>query len=172
MQVNNVETFLSCIIICAWFEINLPKIVDWSVHTVLLCHRHRPLCSAPVFGGNRSNCAPWRHGNGNLHFSHCWDPNRTSRRPQVRAANCLTATPDWRRALVTLAKSLCCVRFHRELLGREEHWPILLSTTCVPAIVQLIILPWFPESPRYLFIDRKDEDSCKKGKSEERSDCL
>ncbi|XP_075875676.1 solute carrier family 2, facilitated glucose transporter member 11b [Nelusetta ayraudi] len=50
----------------------------------------------------------------------------------------------------------------KELLGREEHWPILLSTTCVPAIVQLIILPWFPESPRYLFIDRKDEDGCKK----------
>lgn len=84
MQVNNPETFLSCIIICAWSQFT--KLVDWSVHAVLLCHRHRPLCSAPVFGGNRSNCAPWRHGNGNLHFSHCWDPNRTSCRPQVRAA--------------------------------------------------------------------------------------
>lgn len=70
--------------------------------------------------------------------------------------------------LLSLWQSHCVLcDFHRELLGREEHWPILLSTTCIPAIVQLIILPWFPESPRYLFIDRKDEDGCKKGKSEE-----
>ncbi|XP_038647979.1 solute carrier family 2, facilitated glucose transporter member 11b isoform X1 [Scyliorhinus canicula] len=45
----------------------------------------------------------------------------------------------------------------RELLGGEEYWPILLSTSCIPAILQLLLLPWFPESPRYLFIDRKDE---------------
>ncbi|XP_056232880.1 solute carrier family 2, facilitated glucose transporter member 11b [Seriola aureovittata] len=50
----------------------------------------------------------------------------------------------------------------KELLGRDEYWPILLSTTCVPAILQLLILPWFPESPRYLLIDRGDEEGCKK----------
>ncbi|XP_053180723.1 solute carrier family 2, facilitated glucose transporter member 11b [Scomber japonicus] len=49
-----------------------------------------------------------------------------------------------------------------ELLGREEHWPILLSTTCVPAFLQLLILPFFPESPRYLLIDKGDEEGCKK----------
>ncbi|KAJ0041719.1 hypothetical protein NL108_007915, partial [Boleophthalmus pectinirostris] len=49
----------------------------------------------------------------------------------------------------------------REVLGREEHWPILLSTTCIPAIVQLIILPFFPESPRYLLIDKGDTEGCK-----------
>uniref|UniRef100_A0AAQ4QMY1 Solute carrier family 2, facilitated glucose transporter member 5 n=1 Tax=Gasterosteus aculeatus aculeatus TaxID=481459 RepID=A0AAQ4QMY1_GASAC len=50
----------------------------------------------------------------------------------------------------------------KEILGREEHWPILLSTTCVPAFLQLLTLPWFPESPRYLLIDKGDDKGCKK----------
>lgn len=58
---------------------------------------------------------------------------------------------------------LICVCF-RELLGREEYWPILLASTCIPAFLQLLILPWFPESPRYLLIDKGDEEGCKKGK--------
>lgn len=52
---------------------------------------------------------------------------------------------------------------HREVLGKEENWPILLSTTFIPAILQLLILPWFPESPRYLLIDKGDDEKCKKG---------
>jgi len=51
----------------------------------------------------------------------------------------------------------------RELLGKEEYWPILLSTTCIPALLQLLSLPWFPESPRYLLIDRGDDVACTKG---------
>ncbi|TDH12862.1 hypothetical protein EPR50_G00050220 [Perca flavescens] len=50
----------------------------------------------------------------------------------------------------------------KELLGKEEQWPILLSTTCIPALLQLLILPWFPESPRYLLIDKRDDEGCKK----------
>ncbi|KAM4578413.1 solute carrier family 2, facilitated glucose transporter member 11-like isoform 3-T3 [Fundulus diaphanus] len=50
----------------------------------------------------------------------------------------------------------------KEILGKEEYWPILLSTTCIPAVLQLLILPWFPESPRYLLIDKGDEEACKK----------
>uniref|UniRef100_A0A8C7ZHL5 Solute carrier family 2, facilitated glucose transporter member 5 n=1 Tax=Oryzias sinensis TaxID=183150 RepID=A0A8C7ZHL5_9TELE len=48
-----------------------------------------------------------------------------------------------------------------EVLGEEQFWPYLLSTTCIPAILQLLILPWFPESPRYLLIDKGDEEGCK-----------
>ncbi|KAM6965140.1 solute carrier family 2, facilitated glucose transporter member 11b [Aplochiton taeniatus] len=48
-----------------------------------------------------------------------------------------------------------------ELLGREEFWPFLLSTTCIPAFLQLMILPCFPESPRYLLIDKGDDEGCK-----------
>ncbi|XP_068018044.1 solute carrier family 2, facilitated glucose transporter member 11-like isoform X3 [Melanerpes formicivorus] len=50
----------------------------------------------------------------------------------------------------------------RELLGGETHWPLLLSSSCIPAFAQLLFLPWFPESPRYLLIDRGDELSCAK----------
>ncbi|XP_059844370.1 solute carrier family 2, facilitated glucose transporter member 11-like [Hypanus sabinus] len=49
-----------------------------------------------------------------------------------------------------------------EVLGREETWPILLSASAVPALIQLAILPWCPESPRYLLIDRDDKDMCMK----------
>ncbi|XP_078523409.1 solute carrier family 2, facilitated glucose transporter member 11-like isoform X2 [Lissotriton helveticus] len=48
----------------------------------------------------------------------------------------------------------------RELLGAEMYWPILVCTSSVPAIAQLLILPWFPESPRYLLIDRNEETKC------------
>ncbi|KAL6465145.1 hypothetical protein MHYP_G00252780 [Metynnis hypsauchen] len=47
-----------------------------------------------------------------------------------------------------------------ELLGKKDYWPLLLSTTCIPALLQLLILPWFPESPRYLLIDRSDDHAC------------
>ncbi|XP_061866107.1 solute carrier family 2, facilitated glucose transporter member 11 isoform X3 [Colius striatus] len=50
----------------------------------------------------------------------------------------------------------------RELLGEEKFWPLLLSSSCFPAFAQLLFLPWFPESPRYLLIDRGDELSCAK----------
>uniref|UniRef100_A0A8C9ELA4 Major facilitator superfamily (MFS) profile domain-containing protein n=1 Tax=Pavo cristatus TaxID=9049 RepID=A0A8C9ELA4_PAVCR len=53
----------------------------------------------------------------------------------------------------------------REILGAEAYWPLLLSSSCVPAFAQLLLLPWFPESPRYLLIDRGDELSCAKGNS-------
>ncbi|XP_061914880.1 solute carrier family 2 member 15a [Entelurus aequoreus] len=41
-----------------------------------------------------------------------------------------------------------------ELLGKEEHWPLFLSVLVVPTIIQLMLLPWFPESPRYLLIEK------------------
>ncbi|XP_065548898.1 solute carrier family 2, facilitated glucose transporter member 11-like isoform X4 [Lathamus discolor] len=54
------------------------------------------------------------------------------------------------------------IRLGRELLGEEMYWPLLLSSSCLPAFAQLLFLPWFPESPRYLLIDRGDELSCVK----------
>ncbi|CAL1601938.1 unnamed protein product [Knipowitschia caucasica] len=41
-----------------------------------------------------------------------------------------------------------------ELLGKKEHWPLLLSLVVFPTMVQLVFLPWFPESPRYLLIEK------------------
>uniref|UniRef100_A0A8D3CI58 Solute carrier family 2 member 15b n=1 Tax=Scophthalmus maximus TaxID=52904 RepID=A0A8D3CI58_SCOMX len=41
-----------------------------------------------------------------------------------------------------------------DLLGKEEDWPLLLSLVVFPALVQVVLLPWFPESPRYLLIEK------------------
>ncbi|XP_017285447.1 solute carrier family 2 member 9, like 1 [Kryptolebias marmoratus] len=49
-----------------------------------------------------------------------------------------------------------------EILGRQDLWNVLL---CVPACfsaVQVIALPFLPEAPRYLFIEKGDDKACKK----------
>lgn len=50
----------------------------------------------------------------------------------------------------------------QNLLANAEGWPILLGVTGIPAAVQLLLLPFFPESPRYLLIQKKDPASAKK----------
>ncbi|XP_046887599.1 solute carrier family 2, facilitated glucose transporter member 11-like [Hypomesus transpacificus] len=47
-----------------------------------------------------------------------------------------------------------------ELLGSEPLWPYLLASNALPGFLQLLTLPWFPESPRYLLIDRGDYQAC------------
>ncbi|KAG9487432.1 hypothetical protein GDO78_007336 [Eleutherodactylus coqui] len=59
----------------------------------------------------------------------------------------------------------------RELLGSEEVWPILLASNVFPGILQLMLLPWVPESPRYLLIDLKDKDSCEVALRRLRGNC-
>lgn len=52
---------------------------------------------------------------------------------------------------------------HREILGREEWWNILL---CIPSffcVVQLAVLPFFPDAPRYILIEKGNTEQCKKG---------
>ncbi|KGL99837.1 Solute carrier family 2, facilitated glucose transporter member 11, partial [Charadrius vociferus] len=48
----------------------------------------------------------------------------------------------------------------REVLGVDALWPILMAANAFPALVQLLTLPFFPDSPRYLLIDRKDKEGC------------
>ncbi|KAM6174146.1 solute carrier family 2, facilitated glucose transporter member 5 [Erethizon dorsatum] len=50
----------------------------------------------------------------------------------------------------------------RNALASDEGWPILLALTGVPAALQLLLLPFFPESPRYLLIQKRDEDAARK----------
>ncbi|KAI4872370.1 hypothetical protein NFI96_010133 [Prochilodus magdalenae] len=47
-----------------------------------------------------------------------------------------------------------------EVLGSEDLWPYLLASNAVPSLLQLLTLPWFPESPRYLLIDKGDREAC------------
>ncbi|NWQ72822.1 GTR9 protein, partial [Columbina picui] len=43
-----------------------------------------------------------------------------------------------------------------ELLGNDRFWPLFLSVGVVPSSLQLLLLHCFPESPRYLLIERND----------------
>ncbi|XP_006145437.1 solute carrier family 2, facilitated glucose transporter member 7 [Tupaia chinensis] len=43
------------------------------------------------------------------------------------------------------------------ILGNPTGWPVLLALTGVPALLQLLSLPFFPESPRYTLIQKGDE---------------
>ncbi|NXU67912.1 GTR5 protein, partial [Horornis vulcanius] len=38
----------------------------------------------------------------------------------------------------------------------DRFWPLFLSAVVVPASLQLLLLHCFPESPRYLLIERND----------------
>ncbi|XP_008067143.1 solute carrier family 2, facilitated glucose transporter member 5 [Carlito syrichta] len=50
----------------------------------------------------------------------------------------------------------------RNVLANDNGWPVLLGLTGVPAALQLFLLPFFPESPRYLLVQRRDEAGAKK----------
>ncbi|XP_037354561.1 solute carrier family 2, facilitated glucose transporter member 5 isoform X2 [Talpa occidentalis] len=60
------------------------------------------------------------------------------------------------------AKSFEMIIVARFLVGICAGWPILLGLTGVPAGVQLLLLPFSPESPRYLLIQKKDEKAARK----------
>ncbi|XP_075067256.1 solute carrier family 2, facilitated glucose transporter member 11-like [Mixophyes fleayi] len=47
-------------------------------------------------------------------------------------------------------------------VGGENSWSLLLATCAIPALIQLIALPCFPESPRYLLIEKKNYYQCQK----------
>ncbi|KAM9777562.1 solute carrier family 2, facilitated glucose transporter member 1 [Neosynchiropus ocellatus] len=50
-------------------------------------------------------------------------------------------------------------------LGTEKHWALMLSLSLIPALLQYLILPFCPESPRYLLINRGKEDMAEAGES-------
>ncbi|XP_062449388.1 solute carrier family 2, facilitated glucose transporter member 5-like [Rhea pennata] len=47
------------------------------------------------------------------------------------------------------------------ILGNDKGWPVLLGLTGIPSLIQLLILPFFPESPRYLLIQRGNEEQAR-----------
>ncbi|XP_066493478.1 solute carrier family 2, facilitated glucose transporter member 5-like [Tiliqua scincoides] len=49
----------------------------------------------------------------------------------------------------------------REILGTQEGWPILMSLVAILAFCQIIIMPTFPESPRYLLIQKGNEEKAR-----------
>ncbi|XP_044206104.1 solute carrier family 2, facilitated glucose transporter member 11-like [Thunnus albacares] len=49
----------------------------------------------------------------------------------------------------------------KEMMGTEEMWPYLLAVSGIPAILQFGTLFFFPEAPRYLYIDKGDTEGSK-----------
>uniref|UniRef100_A0A3P8WI33 Solute carrier family 2 member 1 n=1 Tax=Cynoglossus semilaevis TaxID=244447 RepID=A0A3P8WI33_CYNSE len=47
------------------------------------------------------------------------------------------------------------------IMGSEHLWPLLLSFTFLPAVIQCVLLPMCPESPRFLLINRNEENKAK-----------
>lgn len=48
------------------------------------------------------------------------------------------------------------------LLGSDTLWPLLLALTILPAVLQSVMLPFCPESPRYLLIVLNQEEEARK----------
>nr|XP_032835275.1 solute carrier family 2, facilitated glucose transporter member 11-like [Petromyzon marinus] len=44
----------------------------------------------------------------------------------------------------------------RQVMGEPHLWPLALSLPALPAALQLLLLPWLPESPRHLLLDRHE----------------
>ncbi|XP_041438115.1 solute carrier family 2, facilitated glucose transporter member 11-like 1 isoform X1 [Xenopus laevis] len=63
---------------------------------------------------------------------------------------------------IALGKLMGFVVGLREFLGSETLWPYLMAFSAVPALIQLLTLPFFPESPRYLLIDKGNKKDCLK----------
>lgn len=67
---------------------------------------------------------------------------------------------------VTIGLLLSQVLGIEQILGTNEGWPVLLGLAICPAILQLILLPVCPESPRYLLITKQWEEEARRGKLE------
>jgi len=59
--------------------------------------------------------------------------------------------------IITISILLSQVLGMSNVLGTENYWPLLLSLTIIPALFQLVTLPFCPESPKFLLLDRDDE---------------
>ncbi|XP_074895724.1 solute carrier family 2, facilitated glucose transporter member 11-like [Buteo buteo] len=62
----------------------------------------------------------------------------------------------------SLGKAIGQISGQRELLGSQSLWPMLMASCGLPALVQLVTLPFFPESPPYLLMHKGDQEGCKK----------
>lgn len=49
-----------------------------------------------------------------------------------------------------------------EIFGQESRWIFLFAFLAVPALLQLCVLPFLPESPRFLLLERRNEAQAEK----------
>lgn len=62
--------------------------------------------------------------------------------------------------VITISILVAQILSLEKILGTEEQWPLLFCLTIVPALFQVITLPFCPETPKYLLINKgKDMDA-------------
>ncbi|NWI01100.1 GTR9 protein, partial [Tichodroma muraria] len=44
----------------------------------------------------------------------------------------------------------------------ESRWPFLFGAIIVPSLIQVVILPFLPESPRYLLLEKHNRSKAEK----------
>uniref|UniRef100_A0A8C5MFY5 Solute carrier family 2, facilitated glucose transporter member 5 n=1 Tax=Leptobrachium leishanense TaxID=445787 RepID=A0A8C5MFY5_9ANUR len=64
--------------------------------------------------------------------------------------------------LITIGILMAQIFGFRFILGNAEGWPILLALTGIPAVMELVCLPFFPESPRYTLLHKAEEDKARR----------
>nr|XP_061813653.1 solute carrier family 2, facilitated glucose transporter member 11-like [Nerophis lumbriciformis] len=63
---------------------------------------------------------------------------------------------------IGLGKVMAQIISIKEMMGNDDMWPFLLAISSVPAILHVGALFFFPESPRYLYIDKGDFEGGRK----------
>ncbi|XP_073415271.1 solute carrier family 2, facilitated glucose transporter member 9-like [Dendrobates tinctorius] len=63
---------------------------------------------------------------------------------------------------VTLGKLCGQIVGLKEIFGTEFLWPQVLLCSGILSLVQLVVLPFFPESPTYLLLVKDDKEGCLK----------
>ena len=59
--------------------------------------------------------------------------------------------------IITISILLAQILGMTNVLGNEAGWPFLFGLTVIPGVLQVITLPFCPESPKYLLLDKNDE---------------
>lgn len=60
--------------------------------------------------------------------------------------------------IITISILLSQILGMTNVLGNEPGWPFLLGLTVIPGVLQLLTLPFCPESPKFLLLDKNDDD--------------
>lgn len=58
------------------------------------------------------------------------------------------------------------------VLGTRKYWATMLSLSLIPAVLQFIILPFCPESPRYYLLNCGKEQEAEAGGINRKNDRL
>lgn len=54
----------------------------------------------------------------------------------------------------------------QQIFGTQDLWHVAFSAYGLIVVICLLPFPWFPESPKYLYVVAKNEKKARKGKSD------